>query len=145
MSATDVLRKEAHELMYLAAHEPHNVLVANKSSYNERLSLCVDGELASYIHSFKLQIKELHESLQISLSKLQDTTLAVEELKRVNEGLSATLDTSNKLHFESEKKVADLCVINSNLQKSLDESHSKYNKSIDIITNIRDKCLEVFP
>lgn len=137
MNAIDVLRKEAHELMNLVQNDPNNILVMNNNVYNERLALCVDGDLSGYIHSFKSQIRQLHGSVEYLTRSLNEITEQCKEIKKQNEGLTITIEETNKMLNQTEHKFYAN-------QKTLEDTHlllqqerEKSSKLISIIAGIQ--------
>ncbi len=96
MSVTDILRKEAHELMNVSVSDLEN---------KERIRLCIDGNMEGYLETFKLQNKKLTETVQNTEAKYQEMKNNYEETSKRLEDLSLVLEQTIRTLAVTEKQL----------------------------------------
>lgn len=136
-SSTDILRREAHELMDIIVRDPTNVLVSNKSVYNERLAMCVDGDMAGYISSFKQQVRGLASSLQESDAKYQDTKAQYESVNKQLEGITMVMEQTTKMLDAAEQQSRSNRELLEQVTKQLEDERAKSARLEDTFVRIQ--------
>jgi phage-related tail protein len=137
MSSTDVLRKEAHELMDIVARDPQNVLVSNRSLYNERMAMCVDGDIAAYINSFKQQVKGLASSLQEGEGRYADMKAQYESVTKQLEGITMVMDQTTKMLDAAEQQARSNRDLLEQATRQLEDERAKTSRLEDMFVRIQ--------
>lgn len=125
MSVTDILRKEAHELM-------------NSSPENkERIRLCIDGDMEGYLQTFKTQIKSLTTALEISEEKYFEMRNQFESTAKQLDGMTMILDQTSKMLESSEKQSVAYKQQFETVAKQLEEERNKKQTLEDMFIQIK--------
>ncbi len=142
MSSADVLRKEAHELMEMVNRNPDHILVSNKSLYNERMAMCVDGDIAAYINSFKQQVKGLAAALSESEAKYTDCKSQNDSLHKQLEGITMVMDQTTKMLDSTEQQARNNRQLMEQATKQLEDEREKSASLEDMIVRIKKAMVE---
>ncbi len=137
MSSADILRREAHELMDVIVRDPSNVLVSNKSLYNERLAMCVDSDMASYIQSFKQQVRAMAAALQESESRYNDMKAQYESLTKQSEGITLAMEQTVKMLDTAEQQARSNRELLEQATKHLEDERAKSARLEDMFVRIQ--------
>ncbi len=137
MSSADILRKEAHELMDVVVRDPSNVLVNNKSLYNERLAMCVDGDMASYIQSFKQQVRGMATSIQEGETRYNDMKAQYESVTKQLEGISMAMEQTVKMLDTAEQQSRMNRELYEQVTKQLEDERAKSARLEDMFVRIQ--------
>jgi chromosome segregation ATPase len=136
-SSGDILRKEAHELMDFVVRDPSNVLVSNKALYNERLAMCVDGDMAGYINSFKQQVKGLASAIQDGDTKYQDMKAQYESTTKQLEGITMVMEQTTKMLDAAEQQARSNRDMLEQATKQLEDERAKSARLEDMFMRIQ--------
>ena len=137
MNSADVLRKEAHELMDMVSRDPTHVLVSNRTLYNERMAMCVDGDIAAYINSFKQQVKGLASTLSEGDSKYADMKAQYESVTKQLEGITMVMDQTTKMLDAAEHQARTNRDLLEQATKQLEEERAKSARLEDMFVRIQ--------
>ncbi len=141
MNSTDILRKEAHELMDILRQDPNHVLVSHKSLYNERLAMCVDGDMVQYLQSFKQQVKCLAKALHESESKYSDMKAQCEGNAKQLDGLTMVLDQTTKMLDAAEKQARGNHELLEQATKQLEDERAKSKRLEEMFSRIQSALI----
>ena len=137
MNSADILRKEAHELMDMVVRDSENVLVSNKGLYNTRLAMCVDGDMAGYINSFKQQVKGLASSLSETETKYTDMKAQYESVSKQADGITMVMEQTTKMLDAAEKQARTNQELLEQATKQLEEERAKSARFEDMFVRIQ--------
>ena len=137
MNTTEILRKEAHELMDILRHDPNHVLVSQKSLYNDRLSMCVDGDMVQYLQSYKQQVKCLAKAVHESESKYVDMKTQYEGVSKQLDGLTMVLDQTTKMLDAAEKVARGNQELLEQATRQLEEERAKSKRLEEMFSRIQ--------
>jgi hypothetical protein len=136
-NSADVLRKEAHELMDMVVRDPSNILVNNRALYNERMAMCVDGDIAAYINSFKQQVRGLASSLQEGDSKYADMKAQYDSVNKQLEGITMVMEQTTKMLDAAEQQARGNRELLEQATKQLEDERAKSVRFEDMFVRIQ--------
>jgi hypothetical protein len=137
MSSADVLRKEAHELMDMVVRDPSNVLVSNRTVYNERMAMCVDGDIAAYINSFKQQVKGLATSIHEGDAKYVDMKAQYDSVTKQLEGITMVMEQTTKMLDAAEQQARSNRDMLEQATRQLEDERAKSVRLEDMVVRIQ--------
>ena len=141
-SSTDILRKEAHEMMDMVVQHPTYILVSNKTLYNKRLTMCVDGDIAGYIDSFKQQVVSFSIRIDESEERYADMKAQYESVTKQLEGITMVMDQTTKMLDTAEQQARSNRELYEQATKQLEDERAKSARLEDMIVRIQ-KALSV--
>ena len=121
MSVTDILRKEAHELMNASVTDLEN---------KERIRLCIDGDMEGYLQTFKLKNQNLMATVEMTEAKYQEMKNNYEETSKRLEDLSLVLEQTIRTLAVTEKQL-------DNVVKGLQEECTKTKMYEEMLGKIK--------
>jgi hypothetical protein len=136
-NSVDVLRKEAHELMDIVSRDPQHILVNNKTLYNERMAMCVDGDIAAYINSFKQQVKYLYSCIQEGDAKYADMKAQYDSVTKQLEGITMVMEQTTKMLDAAEQQARSNRELLEQATKQLEDERAKSARLEDIFVRIQ--------
>ncbi len=123
--------------MDILRQDPTHVLVSHKSLYNDRLAMCVDGDMTLYLQSYKQQVKCLAKALHESESKYADMKLQYESTAKQLDGITMVLDQTTKMLDGAEKQARANQELLEQAVKQLEDERAKSKRLEDMFSRIQ--------